>query len=166
MLEHRPVLRERLLACAVFGAIAIGVVAAGDVMVTGGFDFPSMERGAHANTPNFFQTASLSWDDWAPQADARTFEARTVMAVDDSAEYFAESEDLAGADDGGAIALSSYIAPSEEELRREIEALYAALPSVQADVYEAEPVETYDTADAAPDVDEKGVSAYGSASPW
>lgn len=171
MLEQRPVLKERLLACAVFGAIAIGVVAASDVMVTGGFDFPSTERGAHADTPNFFQVAARDLSDsLAPHAHARTWGEQ--FATD--GEYTSYTpEELDGAADSTDAQFSAYRGPTEEELRREISEMYAALPSASDDgayaddtyaqePYEAEPV----YAEAVPVSDGKDSSAYGSASPW
>lgn len=171
MLEQRPVLKERLLACAVFGAIAIGVVAASDVLVTGGFDFPSTERGAYADTPNFFQVAARDQSDsLAPQAHARAWDEE--FATD--AEYTSSAaEELAGAADSTDTQFSAYRGPSEEELRREMAEMYAALPNASGDAayaddtyaqepYEAEPV----YAEAAPNSDGKDSSAYGNASPW
>ncbi|WP_135213377.1 hypothetical protein [Vitreimonas flagellata] len=171
MLEHRPVLKERLLACAVFGAIAIGVVAASDVLVTGGFDLPSTERGAHADTPNFFKVAARDLSDsLAPQAHPRTWDEE--FATD--AEYTSYAADeLAGAADSTNTQFSAYRRPTEEELRREIAEMYSALPSASDDAayaddayaqepYDAEPV----YAEAVPVSDGKDSSAYGSASPW
>jgi len=168
MLDHRPVLKERLLACAVFGAIAVGVVAASDVMITGGFDFPSTERGAHADTPNYFQIAADTWSDtWAPEAQAQTLAWNEEPPLD--AEYTSYGgETLVGSADDPETQFSEYRGPSEEELRREIADLYAALPSADEtyadDAYVDDNGEAY--AEAAP-VTEKGeVSAYGNASPW
>lgn len=178
MLEHHPVLKERLLACAVFGAIAVGVVAASDLMITGGFDFPSSERGAHADTPNYFQVAAETWSDaWTPEAHART-----VMWIDETpreADYTSyQPEPLVGGVDDPDTQFSQYRGPNEEELRREIAEMYAALPSAadtnshgddtyadDAYVDEAEfGDETY--AEAAPASEKGEFSTYGSASPW
>ena len=133
MLEHRPVLKERLLACAVFGALGIGVLAASDVMVTGGFDLPSTERGAHADTPNYFQIAAETWSErMNPDAHVQDMawnEARPLDA--DYASY--EAETLVGAADDPDASFSQYQGSTEAELRREIAEMYAALPSASDD---------------------------------
>jgi hypothetical protein len=173
MLEHRPVLKERLLACAVFGAIAIGVIAASDVLVTGGFDFPSTERGAHADTPNYFQVAADTWSERIT-SDAHVQNVAWNEALPLDADYTSyEAETLVGAADDPNARVSQYQGPSEEELRREIAAMYAALPSASdngAYAHGAYTEESYDDeadyAEAARVSDGKDASAYGSASPW
>ncbi len=173
MLEHRPVLKERLLACAVFGALGIGVLAASDVMVTGGFDLPSTERGAHADTPNYFQIAADTWSE-RMSSDAHVQDAAWNEALPWDADYASyEAETLVGAADDADASFSQYQGPTEEELRREIAAMYAALPSASDDGAYADDTyaqEGYDGeaayAESSPLPDGKDASAYGNASPW
>ncbi|HEX8902034.1 hypothetical protein [Vitreimonas sp.] len=173
MLDDRPVLKERLLACAVFGAIAVGVVAASDLMITGGFDFPSAERDALADTPNYFQIAAEAWsENWTPEAQVRP--AAWTGAAPPEAHYTSydyEPQTLVGAADEQALQFDRYQAPSEEELRREIAELYAALPS--NDETNADDAEVHEPGygdesyvEAAPTNEKGEFSASGNASPW
>jgi hypothetical protein len=174
MLEHRPVLKERLLACAVFGALGIGVLAASDVMVTGGFDFPSTERSAHADTPNYFQIAAETWSErMMPEANVQDVAWNEALPLDaDYSSY--EAETLVGAaDDPDARFIAQRQGPTEEELGREIASMYAALPSASDDsayADEAYAEESHyddaDSAEAAGVSDGKDASAYANASPW
>lgn len=176
MLDHRPVVRERLLASAVFGAIVVGVVVASDVLITGGFDFPSTERGAHADTPNYFQIAAENWSDgWTPRTSAQPLDWPEDSLIDVA---FYESERLVGGADDLDTQLSQYQGPSEEELRREIAELYAALPSrsdeadqvdIEDDARAVESTEAYGDEtypQAAPMKTDAAFSASGNASPW
>lgn len=173
MLEHRPVLKERLLACAVFGALGIGVLAASDVMVTGGFDLPTTERGAHADTPNYFQIAAETWSErMNPDAQVQNVTWNEALPLD--ADYTSyEAETLVGAADDPDTRFSQYQGPTEEELRREIAEMYAALPSASDDgayVDDTYAEDGYDDEaaymEATPVSDGKDASAYGNASPW
>ncbi len=172
MLEHRPVLKERLLACVVFGALAVGVVAASDTLVTGGFDFPSTERGAHADTPSYFQIATDNTSDiWAPRMHARTV-ARTDGAPTDAAFTSYQGETLVGAADDVETRFGQYQEPSEDELRREISEMYAALPRAGESYGADHPDESYSheteahSGQAAQMKENAESSAYGNASPW
>ncbi len=173
MLEHRPVLKERLLACVVFGALGIGVLAASDVMVTGGFDLPSTERGAHADTPNYFQIAAETWSErMNPDAHVQNVAWNEALPLDADHTYY-EAETLVGAADDPDAGLSRHQGPTEAELRREIAEMYAALPTASGDGAYADDKyveDSYDGeaayAEAAPVSDGKDISVYGSASPW
>jgi hypothetical protein len=146
MFESNPVLRERLLAAAVFGAVGIGSIAAVDTLVTGGLDFPIV-RTAQAHTAA--QPYAIAASDWA-------IEPRAELASRNTPEIGAENypaDDL----DGGADTQSSAYAPSEEEIYSEIRALYDESEAFPED--DPLPVATGDAS-------EKAANAYESASPW
>jgi hypothetical protein len=165
MLDNKPVLRERLMAFGAFAGIGIGAIAAVDVLVTGGFDFGAGRAPYDREQPSAYvrvveaaqsfgdSVRSVSWDDpLNMNADA------------------APADPLVGADDGAPPPETMDVA-SNEQLHREIEALY----SMQDDTYIEEP--SYEDAAASDDQnyeepsyedDEEPEAAivYENASPW
>ena len=55
-LADRPVLKDRLFACAVFGGIAVGAVSGVNMVVTGGFDFITPGREVREAAPSSYVT--------------------------------------------------------------------------------------------------------------
>lgn len=147
MMDLNPILRERLLAVAVFGAISVGSVAAVDTMVTGGFDFPVTRAEAQQRAPQLLVMA----EDWSvtPRAEPVSW---IVVTPDD--ERAPAADDL----DGAALADEAAYAPTEAEIYEEIRALYEEAPPMPED--DPSPIEEANTFDG------KTASASGSASPW
>lgn len=133
MLENKPVLRERLLAAATFAGIALATIMALDFMVTGGFQF----RSPRTPEPDFQPFAQSTVDD-VQSYRPRTGAASPVlwhepMALDGDPPPQPAGE-LAGGPDtdigprtaDAEAAFDAVQAPSEDELYREIDELYAA----------------------------------------
>jgi len=146
--SKNPIVRERLLAVAVFGAVAIGGAAAVDTMVTGGFDFPVARDEARQHSRHVF----ASIDEWAvtPRAEPVSWTAAPPVT-----EEFDTTDDL----DGGAIAEDEMHASTEAEIYDEIHALYEETEPAPEDNA------TVVTEAAAP-ASGKDASAYETASPW
>jgi len=147
MLDSNPILRERLLAIAAFGAIAIGSATAVDTMVTGGFDFPVARDAAHSASAPVLAMA----DGWTvtPRAEPVSWIADPPPTED------APANDAL---DGGALAEAAPTEPTEAEIYEEIRALYEdAEPAPEDNAITAEDAEPFEG---------KVASAYESASPW
>jgi hypothetical protein len=162
MFDDNPVLKERLMAASAFAGIALFAVAAVDVMLTGGFDFAPGRTVTEREQPSAYvrvvdaaqyvsdRVRTISWDQpmFVGEAEAAT------------------TEDLAGANDGSADAMSGQPAP--DQLYSDISALYEQSepeeayveePSYQdAPAYDEEP--TYEN-EFSPEEAEKLASAYG-----
>jgi hypothetical protein len=183
MLEDRPVLRERILATATFGGIALATAMALDVLVTGGIEFLPKPQPIHfidpfayagisdarADAPSAITTA-VTWNEQLPIDEA----AMGTISIDEEA---LPPEELTG--DANAQVGGGFVAPSEAELHREIAALYAeqdARAEARAgdtpvyedhrglDYEDAAPLD--EAAPEAPAAEKPGVSAFDSASPW
>ncbi len=165
MLDNNPVLKERLMALGAFAGIAIGAIAAVDVLVTGGFDigasrapYDREQQSAYGRVVQAAQSfgdsvRSVSWDE--------------PLNMDADA---APADALDGADDG-APPPAAMTVTSNEELHQQIEALYSG----QDDTYVEEPsyedAEAYDEPsyeEPAYEDDEESEAAivYENASPW
>ncbi len=165
MLDDNPVLKERLMKFGAFAGIGIGAIAAVEVLVTGGFDIGATRAPYDRDdrvAPNAYvrvvqaaqslsdSVRSVSWDDpLSMTADAAT------------------SETLIGSDDGAPPPAATR-ATSTDDLRREIEALYA-----QDEAYVEEPAnedaEAYDEPHYEVPTDEEEEEAaivYENESPW
>jgi hypothetical protein len=124
MLDAHPVLKDRLYAAATFSGIAIAAVAGFDMVISGGFDFLTPGREVREVAPSAYVTVYR--EPWSPEA--------RVVALSSNEPLFAgevqyTSDRLVGGYDDAAApdgASYSYPAPSEDELYRNIEALYAA----------------------------------------
>lgn len=91
-LSDRPVLKDRLFACAVFSGIAVGGVSGLNMVVTGGFDFAMPGREIREAAPSSYVTVVPS----------NVFEQAAVIPMESREPLFAGqvtqvSEDLDGA---------------------------------------------------------------------
>jgi hypothetical protein len=139
MLDAHPILKDRLHAAATFSGIAIAAVAGFELVISGGFDFLTPGREVREVAPSSYVTVYR--EPWS--SDAR------VTALSSSEPLFAGEIEyvsdrlVGGYDDDSAPdgADYSYPAPSEDELYRDIEALYAEEPAAEyPDQAEYEPV--------------------------
>lgn len=128
MLENRPILRERLLAAAAFGGIAVGAIAALDLMVTGGFDFAPSARAERQAISAVYTSSAQPFEDVAGVTPTSA-----SWAADMPMETSEPAEDLAG-DDNAVMQTADY-APQEFELYDQIAALYADEPAEEEPVY-------------------------------
>jgi hypothetical protein len=117
MPEPHPARRERLLAMATFGGIALATMWALDFLVTGGFDIAVRRSSSHY--VDLIAPAPTS--EQAPEGAANTEAAplSSAPAAPAAAPLAGEHGDVARAD------VANYIGPSVDELYREIAALYA-----------------------------------------
>jgi hypothetical protein len=122
MLDDRPALRERILATATFSGIALATVFALDFIVTGGFDL-----GARRSASTYFEPLLAASITAPPPSTTVTAVAWTDPSVLNDPRMIEEAPPVA--DLIGAAATTEpgeqIVAPSEEQLYREIEALYA-----------------------------------------
>ncbi len=122
MLEDRPVLKDRLLATATFGGIALATAMAIDFLVTGGFEMLPPPTPSHYIDP--FAYAGVA------DARAETPSATTTAVAWNDPLLIEEQtdapppEDLVG--DAEAQVGGGAVGPSEDDLYREIAALYAS----------------------------------------
>jgi hypothetical protein len=122
MLDDRPVLRERILATATFSGIALATVFALDFIVTGGFDL-----GARRSASTYFEPLLAASITAPPPSSTVTALAWTDPSVLYDPRIIEEAPPVADLIDAGATNEpgEQIAAPSEEQLYREIEALYA-----------------------------------------
>jgi hypothetical protein len=130
MRHHRPARRELLLATATFGAIALGTLLALDLLVTGGFEIAPPRTHPTYYTPMLARSApvapmeadgdvaAVGWTQASP-IDPEQTEPNDAQG---EPQEIAQGEDTLGGDS----ALSSVDAPSDDDVYRGIEALFAA----------------------------------------
>jgi hypothetical protein len=181
MLEDRPILKDRLMACATFSGIAIAAVAGFDMVISGGFDFLTPGMEVREVAPSSYVTVQqVPWSPDArviPLSSNEPFFAGEFLNIDGT-ERLAGGYDDASAPDTAGV---NYPMPSEDQVYREIEGLYAdtdfqnvdaEAEYIPAGATEYEPADYADpyVVDAAvyPDAkaQEPDASASGSASPW
>ena len=164
MLEDRPVLKDRLYAFATFGGIALATAMAFDFMVTGGFDFGAQRSQSTYTDPFAYASAAASSavSAWAPEANAHEVSWTTPMPIDEPA---AGETELDGDSTGRAVA-AEYAAPSEDELYREIAALYAQQDETQNEIDSRAYADDEQEAAPVPEKPEAAASAYESESLW
>ncbi len=155
MLEHYPVLKDRLQALAMFSGIAIAAVAGFELIITGGFDFALPGREVREVAPSAYVTVDQR--PWSSQRSYTPLASTEPMFSGEDAGY--TGEDLAGGYDDAPQ--GDYPLPSEDEIYREIETLYERPDSGAAP--SSEYTDEYETG---PDPKGDDLSASGSASPW
>ncbi|MBC7769405.1 MAG: hypothetical protein H7124_11520 [Phycisphaerales bacterium] len=119
-------LNEKVRAAGAFGGIALASVVALDLLVTTGLqiDPPSSVPNSIEPDPTFVEVTDGGWrSDYSYKAVSWA----EPIAIDDPAYQPAQIERLAGAPDGRDPSYSTahYEVPSEDDLYREIAALYA-----------------------------------------
>jgi len=136
VLDNHPVLKDRLKACGVFSGIAIGAVAGFEMVITGGFDFITPGREIRQVAPSSYVT--VVQEPWGQRARFVPVTSREPLFAGSASEY---AEPL----EGGAAPSPqprhehAYAPVSEDELVREIEALYSAQapePSYRIEIVE------------------------------
>lgn len=165
MLEDRPVLKDRLYAVATFGGIALATAMAFDFMVTGGFDFGAQRSQSTYTDPFAFASsaASSAVSALAPEANAREVSWTSPMPLDEVATE--DPQQLDGDSTGSAVA-AQYAAPSEDELYREITALYEAQDATQNEMDARAYADDEPEAEPVPEKPDVAASAYESESLW
>jgi len=128
MLDDRPILKDRLFATAVFSGIAIAAVAGVELVIGGGLDpiTPSFERASAAPT----SYVTIVDGGWTPSARTTPVSFNEPIFIVDEWDVSAD-ENLAGGYDYAQVAPA--LAPSDEELYQEIDALYADAEGYGAD---------------------------------
>jgi hypothetical protein len=111
------------MAAATFGGIALGTIMALDLLVTDGFDLGPRPSPSHYTDPF---ACALADPEWTPPAATVTPIAWTETTMIDASMPVEELEGGRSAPIRRAENLDYVAAPSEEELYREIAALYAA----------------------------------------
>ena len=165
MLEDRPVLKDRLYAVATFGGIALATAMAFDFMVTGGFDFGARRTQSTYTDPFAFASAATSSgiSAWAPEANAHEVSWTAPMPLDDVTTE--DTPPLDGDSTSSAVA-TQYAAPSEDELYREITALYEAQDATQDEMDSRAYTEDEADVEPPPEKPDVAASAYESESLW
>ena len=165
MLEDRPVLKDRLYAAATFGGIALATAMAFDFIVTDGFDFGARRTQSTYTDPFAFASsaASSAVSAWAPEANAHEVSWSTPIPLDDVATD--DTQQLDGDSTGSAVA-AQYAAPSEDELYREIAALYEAQDATQDDMDARAYADDEPEVEPVPEKPGVAASAYESESLW
>lgn len=157
MLEDHPILKDRLIATAVFSGIAVALVSGVNMIIGGGFDFitPGRDVTPRASFVRVLQTT------WLPRADVTpTSNSPGAPMMDADA---GTTENLVGAGDDTSTPDTYDAGPNTTELYRQVDELSAQDSASAADV-------SYD--DSASEegyVDDKSkddVSASETASPW
>lgn len=118
MLDDYPVLKDRLKALAVFSGIAIAAVSGFDMIITGGFDFAMPGRDIRQVAPSAYVTVVDA--PWRSQTTYVALSSTEPMFAGEEQAY--TGEELAGSYDDAPQ--GRYPAQSEEDIYREIEALY------------------------------------------
>ena len=97
-LADRPVLKDRLFACAVFSGIAAGGVSGFNMIITGGFDFLTPGREVRQAAPSAFETV----------VPATWFEQAQIIPMASTEPLFAgETTPVSEQLDGGAGAVAA-----------------------------------------------------------
>jgi|SRR5262245_7422910 len=129
MRHHRPPRREFLLATATFGAIALGTLLALDLLVTGGFEMTPPRTHPTYYTPLLARSApvapmeaegdvaAVGWTQASPLDPAQS-EPDDAQAEPQEAQATQPGADTAGES-------AQVAAPSDDDVYREIEALFA-----------------------------------------
>src|SRR5688572_23042707 len=95
MANDRSVRKERLLALATFGGIALATAMAIDFLVTGGFEIvPQRQHSPYVDPFAFASVSEASASDWTPQGTTTEVAWTDPLLVEDA--EAAPSEDLAG----------------------------------------------------------------------
>lgn len=125
MLEDRPMLRDRLTALAVFSGIAVAAVSGFELIIGGGFDFVMPGREIRQMAPS--QYVEVVQTAWGEQTRYLPLSSNEPMFAGDAYADARPDARLAGGYDDAAAPDGAYsnAMPSEDELYREIEALYA-----------------------------------------
>lgn len=118
MLDDYPVLKDRLKALAVFSGIAIAAVAGFDLIITGGFDFLAPGREVRQVAPSAYVT--VVDQPWVSRTSYALLSSTEPMFAGEDRGY--TGEELAGSYDDAQR--GSYPVQREDDLYREIEALY------------------------------------------
>lgn len=159
MLDHDPVLKERVMGIGAFLGIGIFAVAAVNLMISGGFDFGPGRAPYDRDRPS----------PYVQMADAARYVSDSFSSAawaDTSAPDTSQSEERLVGEDDGAPSPQTVTAVSDTDLYQEIDALYE-----RGDASYAED-ESYDEAaeEEAAYVDEYPAeddsSASENASPW
>ncbi len=120
MLDNHPVLKDRLTACAVFSGIAIAAVSGMNLIIGGGFDFITPGNEIREVAPSqYVEVVNQPWAEqtsYVPISSTEPMFAGETIAVSD--------ETLAGAADDASAPAGRYPVQSEEDLYREVNALY------------------------------------------
>lgn len=120
MLDNHPVLKDRLTACAVFSGIAIAAVSGMNLIIGGGFDFITPGNEIREVAPSqYVQVVDQPWAEqtrYVPISSNEPMFAGETVAVSD--------ESLAGAADDASAPAGHYPVQTEEDLYREVNALY------------------------------------------
>jgi hypothetical protein len=167
MLQHNPVLKERLTALGVFSGIAIAGVAGFELVISGSLDFITPGGQIREVAPSSY--VRVVQEPWVQQT--------RYVPLTSSEPLFAGGEverpaaELAGgwSDASAPDGVYSEL-PSEADLYAEIDALYVAADEPRYNVQTASDDEPYvlyvDEAPKPNQPDAFEVSAYESASPW
>jgi hypothetical protein len=124
MLDDHPVLKDRLHAMATFSGIAIAAVAGFDMVISGGFDFLTPGAEVREVAPSAYVT--VYEQPWSP--DARVIPLSSTEPLFAGEVQYTSDRLVGGYDDAATPDGVSYGYPSEDEIYRNIEALYAQEP--------------------------------------
>ena len=119
MLDNHPVLKDRLTACAVFSGIAIAAVSGMNLIIGGGFDF--ITPGAEIREVAPSRYVEVVNQPWAEQTRYVPISSTEPMFA---GEPVTTDETLVGAADDASAPAGHYPVQTEEDIYREVNALY------------------------------------------
>jgi hypothetical protein len=151
MFEDRPVLKDRLKATATFSGIAIAAVAGFEMVISGGFDFLTPGSEIHRIAPSSY--VAMERAPWSSDVRVIPLSSREPLfaGVVEPVEVDRPSVPLAGGRRDASAPDRPAPALIEEDLYRQIEALYAEEAPADTAPYQDAPA-LYD--EEAPAIDE------------
>lgn len=121
-LDIRAKRRDRLKAFGVFSGIAIGAVAGLEMIIGGGFDFMTPAPEVREVAPSSY--VAVYREPWSPEARIVPLSSTEPLFAGEPLDVETPGDRLAGGYDDTTAPEAGYPEVSEEEIRRQIDALY------------------------------------------
>jgi len=122
-LDREAARKERLKALGAFTAIAIGAIAGFEMVIGGGFDFINLGPEVREVAPSRY--VAVYQEPWSPEARVVQLSSTEPLFAGEYVRVDTPSDRLAGAYDNPATPGIAFPEIDEDELYRQIEALYA-----------------------------------------